>query len=58
MTEKTPDFNFYEEIIEINKKLNNAEDFDNAIKIAVEELQQILDVNRIQIILQRSEQSS
>jgi hypothetical protein len=53
-----PEYNLYERIVEINKRLNNAVDFDSALKIAVEELQKALDVNRVQIILHRSEQDS
>jgi hypothetical protein len=52
------EYNVYEKIFEINQKLNQAVDFDAALKIAVEEIQKALDVNRVQIILHRSEQDS
>jgi hypothetical protein len=50
------EYNVYEKIVEISQKLNNTVDFDTALKIAVEEIQKALDVNRVQIILHRSEQ--
>ena len=49
---------FHEKILEINNKLKDARDFDSAIKITAEELKIALEVNRIQIILHRTEQKS
>lgn len=56
MTEQSSS-NVYEKIVEINNKLNHAEDFDSALTITIEELQKALDANQIQIILHRSEQT-
>ena len=49
---------FHKNVLEINKKLNDARDFDSALTIAVEELKKALDVELIQIILHRSGQKS
>ena len=45
---------FHKKVLEINKKLNDAKDFDSALTIAAEELKNALGVDRIQIILHRS----
>ena len=48
----------YQKIFEISKQLNDASDFDDALKIAVEALREALNAERVQIILHRSEQDS
>jgi hypothetical protein len=51
-------FNFHEKVSEINKKINDADEFDSALYIAAEELKKILEADRIQILLHRTEQNS
>ncbi|MCE1254629.1 MAG: hypothetical protein LWX83_13900 [Anaerolineae bacterium] len=48
----------YQKILEISQQLNTASDFDDALKKAVEGLREALNVERVQIILHRSEQDS
>jgi len=55
--QKSSKADFHKTVLEINKKLNEAKDFDSALTIAAEELKKALDVERIQIILHRSEQN-
>ena len=51
-------FSFHEKVSEINKKINDAKDFDSALYIAAEELKKTLEADRIQILLHRTEQNS
>ena len=56
-TQQSPAANLHKTVIEINKKLNQAKDFDTAIKIASDELKKALEVEQVQVILHRSEQN-
>ena len=55
--QQPPAVNLHKMVLEINKRLNHAADFDSAIASASEELKIALDVEQIQIILHRTEQN-
>jgi hypothetical protein len=55
--QKSNEVDIHKTVLDIYKKLNDAKDFDSALTIATEELNKALEVDRIQIVLHRSEQN-
>ena len=47
-----------EQILDINNKINDARDFNDALRIAAEEIARALHADHVQIILHRPEQKS
>ena len=59
MAKKTSDNQSYsEKVLEINQKIDAAQDFNSALKIAAEEISKALVTDTLQIILHRPEQDS